>query len=155
KRTSEGRHMRVVHTYHGHVLEGYFSGWKTSLFIGAERRLASLTDRIVAISPRIREELVVDHRIGRADQYRFVPLGFDLSRLSAIDDAARARARTALGIDEGSTVITTAGRLTAIKDQHHFLKVAQGVAARHPATVFLVAGDGELRSELEAAAIVM
>src|SRR5215467_8687563 len=53
---------RVVHTYHGHVLEGYFSPAKTSLFVGIERLLARATDRIVAISPAIREELLREHR---------------------------------------------------------------------------------------------
>ena len=43
---------RVVHTYHGHVLEGYFSPAWTRFFIGIERQLARATDRIVAISPR-------------------------------------------------------------------------------------------------------
>ena len=82
-----------MHTYHGHVLEGYFSAAKTALFVGIERRLARSTDRIVAISPAIRDELLREHRIGRSEQYRVVPLGFDLSALTAIDDGARAAAR--------------------------------------------------------------
>ena len=44
---------RVVHTYHGHVLDGYFSAAATSVFVGIERLLARSTDRIVAISPQI------------------------------------------------------------------------------------------------------
>ena len=41
----------MIHTYHGHVLEGYFSAAMTSVFITLERLLARATDRIVAISP--------------------------------------------------------------------------------------------------------
>src|SRR5207237_6235075 len=89
---------RVIHTYHGHVLEGYFSATKTALFVGAERLLARATDRIVAISPAIRDELLQGHRIGRAAQYRVVPLGFDLAALSAIDDEGRAAARRSLDL---------------------------------------------------------
>jgi glycosyltransferase involved in cell wall biosynthesis len=122
------------------------------MFIGAERRLAAATDRIVAISPRIREELVHDYRIGRAEQYRVVPLGFDLKALAAIDDDARAAARAALHIPPGVPVVTTVGRLTAIKDQMLFLEVAQRVAGEHGSAVFLVTGDGELRASLERAA---
>src|SRR5688572_26795284 len=44
---------RVVHTYHGHVLEGYFSPFMTKVFIALERVLARVSDRIVAISPAI------------------------------------------------------------------------------------------------------
>jgi len=143
---------RVVHTYHGHVLEGYFGPAKTRMFIAAERSLAAGTDRIVAISPRIREELVHDYGIGRAEQYRVVPLGFDLKALAAIDDEARAAARGALDIPPGVPVVTTVGRLTAIKDQMLFLEVAQLVAGEHGSAVFLIAGDGELRASLESAA---
>jgi glycosyltransferase involved in cell wall biosynthesis len=143
---------RVVHPYHGHVLEGYFGPAKTRMFIAAERSLAAGTDRIVAISPRIREELVHDYGIGRAEQYRVVPLGFDLKALAAIDDEARAAARGALDIPPGVPVVTTVGRLTAIKDQMLFLEVAQLVAGEHGSAVFLIAGDGELRASLESAA---
>ncbi|PYR46272.1 MAG: glycosyltransferase family 1 protein [Acidobacteria bacterium] len=144
---------RLVHTYHGHVLEGYFGLAKTRLFIAAERRLAGVTDRIVAVSQRIRDELVQEYRIGRHEQYRVVPLGFDLDALAAIEDEARAVARAALDIPPGATVVTTVGRLTAIKEQRLFLEVAQRVARLHASTVFLIVGDGELREALEAAAV--
>ncbi len=143
---------RVVHTYHGHVLEGYFSPPATRVFIGLERQLARATDRIVAISPQIRRELLDQYRIGHPDLYRVIPLGFDLTALAAIDDRRRREARTALGIGESAHVITTVGRLTAIKQHALFLETAAIVAARDPTAVFLIAGDGELRSELEAAA---
>ena len=140
---------RVVHTYHGHVLEGYFSATKTGLFVGAERLLARSTDRIIAISPAIRDELLRQHHIGRPEQYRVVPLGFDLSALTAIDDQARAAARTSLGITPPARVVSTVGRLTAIKQHHLFLETARLVANQDPAALFLIAGDGELRAELE------
>ncbi len=140
---------RVVHTYHGHVLEGYFSRPKTALFVGIERRLARSTDRIVAISPAIRDELLHEYRIGRAEQYRIVPLGFDLSPLAALDDAARAAARRSLGIDAGAHVVSTVGRLTAIKQHQLFLEAARLIADEDRAALFLIAGDGELRGALE------
>ena len=140
---------RVVHTYHGHVLEGYFSPAKTALFVGIERLLARSTDRIIAISPAIRDELLRDHRIGRPEQYRVVPLGFDLSALASLDDRARAAARRSLRIDESAHVVSTVGRLTAIKQHHLFLETARLVARADASTVFLIAGDGELRPALE------
>ena len=144
-----GERARVVHTYHGHVLEGYFSAAKTALFVGIERLLARSTDRIVAISPAIRDELLREHHIGRADQYRIVPLGFDLSALSAVDERARATARESLGIPAGAHVVSTVGRLTAIKQHHLFLETARLVANQDPAAIFLIVGDGELRTDLE------
>jgi len=140
---------RIVHTYHGHVLEGYFPPVKTAVFVGIERMLARSTDRIVAISPAIRDELLRDHRIGRRDQYRVIPLGFDLSALTSIDDRARALARQNLGVDASAHVVSTVGRLTPIKQHHLFLEAARLVANRDASALFLVAGDGELRAELE------
>jgi glycosyltransferase involved in cell wall biosynthesis len=140
---------RVVHTYHGHVLEGYFSPAKTRVFLGVERGLARLTDRIVAVSPEIRTELLDEQRIGRPDQYRVIPLGFELGAFSSIDDRARLAAREQLGIAADRHVVTSVGRLTAIKDHGLFLETARLVAGGDPAALFLVAGDGELRNELE------
>jgi glycosyltransferase involved in cell wall biosynthesis len=146
---------KLVHTYHGHVLEGYFGAAKTRLFVDVERTLAAATDRIVAISPRIRDELIDEYRIGHSAQYRIVPLGFDLERLAAIDASARRMARMQLQIPEGTQVVTTVGRLTAIKDHRLFLEVARRVSGLWPSTIFLIVGDGELRGELEASAAAL
>jgi len=140
---------RVVHTYHGHVLEGYFGPTRTNLFISMERALARVTDRLVAISPTIHDELVGKHRIGRPDQYRVIPLGFDLQRLAAIGEDDRLAARAAVGVAADAHVVSTAGRLTGIKCHDLFLDTAALVAATDPHAVFLIAGDGELRSTLE------
>ena len=141
---------RVVHTYHGHVLEGYFSSLMTSVFIGLERMLARATDRIIAISPAIERDLRDTFHIGRADQYRIVPLGFDLSEFAAVDDHARAQARRALQLPSGADVVSTVGRITAIKQHRLFLEAIRDAANARPNLIALIAGDGELRGEIEA-----
>lgn len=143
---------RIVHTYHGHVLEGYFSPLKTSLFISLERLMARTTDAIIAIAPAIRAELLNEYRIGQADQYRTIPLGFDLAPFAAVDHPARVRARRELGIPDGTPVVTTVGRLTAIKQHAKLLNIARLVNERLARTLFLIVGDGELRGDLEAQA---
>jgi glycosyltransferase involved in cell wall biosynthesis len=143
---------RIVHTYHGHVLEGYFGRAKTSLFIQTERALAAVTDRIVAISPRIRDELITDYRIGSAAQYAVVPLGFDLASFAAVDAASRVAARRALAVPTDAPTLVTVGRLTAIKQHELLLRTVREVARARPNVVLLVAGDGERRVELAALA---
>jgi glycosyltransferase involved in cell wall biosynthesis len=140
---------RVIHTYHGHVLEGYFSPLVTQLFVTLERMLALLSDVIVAISPAIERELRDGFRIGRAGQYRVVPLGFDLGEFAAIDDDARVAARTRLEVATNAEVVTTLGRLTAIKQHRLFLDAVAAASRTRPRLLALVAGDGELRDELE------
>ena len=143
---------RIVHTYHGHVLEGYFGGLKTRLFIALERLVARGTDALVAIAPPVRHELLDVYGIGRATQYHLVPLGFDLQPFAAVDREARVQARRELNIAGNAEVITTVGRLTAIKDQSRLLSIAREIADRRPQLLLLIVGDGELRADLEAEA---
>lgn len=143
------KRARIIHTYHGHVLEGYFSIWKTRLFIGLERALARGTDVLIAISPRIRDELVERFRIGSTSQFQIVPLGLDLASLAAIDSKDRVAARHTLGLGPDARIVTTVGRLTAIKNHRLLLEAARMVAARVSQVLFVIAGDGELRADLE------
>ncbi len=146
------RPAKLVHTYHGHVLEGYFSVPKTAVFLTAERLLARRTDALVAVSRRIRDELLDTYRIGQADRFQVVPLGFDLSSLASIDDAARRQAREELELPPHAKIITWVGRLTAIKQPEIYLQAAELIAQRFPQAIFLVVGDGELRSQAESTA---
>lgn len=143
---------RVVHTYHGHVLDGYFRPLVSRTFIALERLLARVSDELVAISPTIRQELVATYRIGRDRQYRVIPLGFDLAPFAAIDGAARQRAREALAIPADRIVVTTVGRLTPIKQPQTFLEMIATLEKRHPQIIAVIAGDGELREQLVAVA---
>lgn len=146
---------KVVHTYHGHVLDGYFSKLMTTVFINIERALARITDRIIAISPAIRDELLGTYRIGRPAQYRVVPLGFDLAPFAQVDAAARAAARHELQLPADAPVVATVGRLTAIKQHRLFLDTFKRVLAVHPGAMAIIAGDGELRDELSAYAATL
>jgi glycosyltransferase involved in cell wall biosynthesis len=143
---------RIVHTYHGHVLEGYFSAAMTAAVIQAERGLARGSDALVAISPRIREELAGRYRIAPAEKFRVIPLGFDLAPFAAITDETRADARRRLNVPPKALVVSTVGRLTAIKHHELLLEAAREIAAAQPRAIFLIAGDGELRPSLEARA---
>ena len=140
---------RVIHTYHGHVLDGYFRPWQSAAFIRLECLLARCTDVLIAISPRVLDELVEQFRIAPRSTFQLVPLGFDLAALGAVDDESRAVARAALGMPPDALVITTVGRLTAIKNHELFLEVAAIVARQTPQARFLIVGDGERRAELE------
>jgi glycosyltransferase involved in cell wall biosynthesis len=148
--TSATERARTVHTYHGHVLEGYFR--YAGAFIAVERVLARITDRIVAISPAIATDLQQRYGIGRPTQYAVIPLGFDLQPFAAINPPARAAARMRLSLPPTAAVVSIVGRLTAVKQHELFLRVARAVHDRRPDAVFLVVGDGERRAELESLA---
>jgi len=132
----------LVHTFHGHLLHGYFSPRITTAVVGAERLLARRTDRLVAVGERVRDELVAAG-IGRLDRWEVVPPGIELR---AIPD--RGEARAGLGVPPEAAVVAYVARLTAVKRPDRFVEVAALVAAGHPGVVFLVAGDGELAGDL-------
>jgi glycosyltransferase involved in cell wall biosynthesis len=140
----------VVHTFHGHVLEGYFSGARSRAFLAAERWLARKSDALIAVSTAIRDQLL-DLGIGQPDQWRVIPIGLDLGDLltTKVDAAV---ARTMLGLPVAGPVVGIVGRLTAIKDHDTFLDAAARLARERPDLTFVVAGDGELRPRLEARA---
>jgi glycosyltransferase involved in cell wall biosynthesis len=141
---------RIVHTYHGHVLEGYFGRRKASAFLSIERTLARITDRLIAISPAIRGELVSRYHIGRDAQYAVVPLGFELANFARIDSRSRHVARAAMGIAQGQPTIATVGRLTAIKQHELLLQATRHLVDHRRDLLLLIVGDGERRAELEA-----
>ncbi len=143
-----------VHTFHGHVFSGYFSSWKTRMFIAIERFLARRTHRIIAISARQKHDLCHVYRIAAEEKVTVVPLGLDLqpfARLNSEEDAHRAL----FGLEPHHLVITIAGRLVPIKNHRMFLHVAQKVAAALAQARFLIVGEGELRGELEACAAAL
>ena len=141
--------VRIVHTYHGHVFDGYFGKRSTAVFLGLERWLARWTDRIIAISPRIADEISKSYAIGRSDQVCSIRLGFDLAPFVRIDDNMRHASRERLVIPDGTLVVTTVGRLTEIKKHDLFLEMAQRVCSSRQDVLFFIVGDGELRDELE------
>ena len=133
---------RVVHTFHGHLLHGYFSPPMTRAVIELERLLARGTDALVAVGPQVRDDLL-EARIGRPNQYSVIPPGLSLA--PTLD---RAAARAVLGVGDGP-VVAFVGRLTAIKRPDRFADVAEAVRDRGLDVTFLVAGAGDLAGELE------
>lgn len=145
---ARGTIVPKVHTYHGHVLEGYFRF--AAAFVAIERALARATDRLIGVSPHVAAELARDYRIGRPDQWQVVPLGFDLSPFLTITDEQRANARRDL--QAGARTVTIVGRLTAIKQHDLFLRAAAEIRRTGRSVIFQVVGDGERRAELQALA---
>jgi glycosyltransferase involved in cell wall biosynthesis len=140
----------VVHTYHGHVLHGYFGPARTRLFSAIERRLARHTTRLLAVSERVRHELLA-LGIGRPDRFDVLPLGLNLDGFLDAE-AWRGEFRRELGFTEGEILVGIVARLVLIKAHEIFLYAAAAIARRLPPSRFVVVGDGERRAHLEALA---
>lgn len=131
-----------VHTYHGHLLHGYFSPRVTGMVVHVERRLARHTDRLVAVGVRVRDDLIAAG-IGRPEQYAVVPPGTALPT-----PPPRADARRRLGLPPDIPVVAYVGRVTRIKRPDRFVAVAREVRRAVPAARFVVCGEGDLAGAL-------
>lgn len=134
------RTCALVHTFHGHVLEGYFGKVTTTFFLWIERILAKFTDRIVVVSQRIKEDLL-KLGIGEPEKIMVVPLGLELEKFLHILPPDNADSTLKIGI---------IGRLAPIKNHRMFLEAARKIKdGRKIKIKFFIIGDGELRKKLE------
>ncbi len=106
------------------------------------------TNRLLAVSESVQRELE-RYGVGRPGQITVLPLGLDLGRFLR-SEARRGEFRRELGLDDGRPLIGIVARLVPIKRHEDFIAASALVLARHPEARFLVIGDGERRTELEA-----
>jgi len=137
----------IVHTFHGHVLEGYFSPSRTRLFLQIERALARITHRIITVSPRVRHDLLAKG-IGRPEQMEVVPVGLDLARFQD-GSVSPPRLREKLAIPPDAPLLGIVGRLVPIKDHPALFQALALLQTHGPAPHLIVAGDGERREALK------
>jgi glycosyltransferase involved in cell wall biosynthesis len=133
----------LVHTYHGTVFKGYFSGARSAVFLNVERGLARMTTRLIAITPGQRREII---GLGLGDEQKVVeiPLGLDLAAFTVPLERGAARARFGLPLD--AAVVAIVARLVSVKNIPLFLSAMARL--RRPA-IALVVGDGSERAALE------
>lgn len=141
----------LVHTYHGHVLSGYFSPRRERVFRAIERVLARPSSVLIAVSDEVRDDLV---RFGVARRERFVVVtyGFDLPAWGPADEQARARIRTQLGLGDDTFAIGWAGRMTPIKRPLDLIRTLRSVLDAGIDAVLVLVGDGADRADAEALA---
>lgn len=140
------RRPLLVHTFHGHVLDGYFRRRGEQAALAVERRLARHCDAVVAVSVQIRDRLL-ELGVGRPEQFRVIPLGLDLSRHLS-DTCRRGGLRAHIGVPNDIPLVGAVARLVPIKDHATLFAAIRSLPGVHLA----VLGDGELRASLEALA---
>jgi glycosyltransferase involved in cell wall biosynthesis len=138
----------IVHTFHGHVLRGYFGRFRTGVFRLLERWLARITDALVAVSPEVRDELV-GFGVAPASKFRVIRLGIELDERLARDGAARAETRRVMGIADDRFVVGWIGRMTAVKRTDVVLRSFRRLRDDGVNAVLCMVGDGPDRRAVE------
>ncbi len=140
----------LVHTFHGHVFRGYFGRVGTAVTIAVERLLGRLTDRLVTLSPILRDEIAEALTLPRRHAPTIVQLGLDLDHLLQAE-SRRGELRGELGLPDATPIVGAVGRLVPIKAFDRLIEAFAAIPAPGggPAPVLVIAGDGSERARLE------
>ena len=137
----------LVHTYHGHVLTGYFGPVRNAVYRTIERVLGRATDCLVGVGQATVDELVA-LRVAPRSRFRVVRLGLELDRFLSVTDADRAPVRAELGLRDDEVLATFVGRLVPIKRVDVLLDAVASARARGVPVHLAIVGDGPLRDQL-------
>jgi len=138
----------VVHTFHGHVLRGYFSPLTTLGFRTLERWLARVTTRLIAVSPEVRDDLV-RLGVGPKEKFAVIRLGIELGERVGGDEETRRETRRQLGVGPDAFVVGWVGRMTAVKRTDDVVRSFRELLDRDVDAYLCLVGDGPDRPRLE------
>jgi glycosyltransferase involved in cell wall biosynthesis len=137
---------RIVHTFHGFPFHEFQSAARRQAYVSIERRLGRITDVALCVgagvaAEAIRRELIAPQRV------RTIGVAVDgpgriRASMSAGTPEARLRARVALGLPAGATVVGVVGRLTYQKAPEDFLTAMRALG--RPGVIGVWVGGGEL-----------
>ena len=142
-----------VHTFHGHLLHGYFGSGKTILVIFVEKLLAHFTVRLIAIGNSVKRDLL-EVGVGSASKFEVIFPG-----LQSFQIHPKMKARQLLGLEPDKKYFVFVGRLTQIKRPDRLLDLARFLKVNYSDSHILIAGAGELlvtiKSESDAEGLPM
>jgi glycosyltransferase involved in cell wall biosynthesis len=138
----------IIHTFHGHIFDGYFGRFKSHLFLWLERLAARMSDTIIALTEGLRSEMAEKYHLTRRRRITVLPLGLDLEAF-ANTRRKTGEFRAQWNIPAHAPLIGIVGRLTPIKNHALFLQAAVKVCEGQPDARFVIIGDGELRADIE------
>ena len=127
-----------VHTFHGHLLNGYFGSFKRSLVVIAEKTLAVFTHHLLAVGDKVRQDLL-EAGIGSSKKFGLMPPGLEIGQLPD-----NIQSKESFGLDVSVLQCAFIGRVTQIKRPDRFLDVVREVMGRGVEIEFFIVGDGEL-----------
>lgn len=130
-----------VHTFHGHLLDGYFGSFKRTLVILAEKILAFYTDQLLAVGEKVRQDLL-DVGIGEKSKFEVMPPGLEIANLPPKNESLES-----INLSTNRLQCAFIGRITKIKRPDRFLDVVSEIMKRGIDLEFFIAGDGELLDE--------
>ena len=135
----------IIHSEHGYEI-GMENGlpFRQRLFRAIAYRAASV---VMTVSEELREFHATQAWVSAA-KIRVIPNGVDTQKFKP-NPAARSAIRRELGIAQDATVITTVGRVIALKNQEAVIRAMRELPGDGSKLVALIIGDGPERARLE------
>lgn len=136
-----GYKPKIMHTFHGHLLHGYFGKIKTSLVIVIEKVLGLITNKFLVVGKQVAKELVAAG-IGPESKFENMPPGLSLKVLPQKYEVYKK-----YNLNPDYFYCVYLGRVTEIKKPHRFLDIAKKMKDLNPKIHFLLVGSGDLSDE--------
>ena len=138
---SVNRKLPVVHTFHGHLIYGYFAIYKSLIFSFIEKFMSKFTDSAIAVTSETKKS-ITNLGIGKKLHWRVIPIG-----IPTTNDPVQQLS------DNASLKILWVGRFTNIKDPFYAIDVIENILKEGISNIELkMVGDGELFEEVKNAA---
>jgi len=136
---------KVVHTYHGHILYGYFSPNTTKLIVLIERALAKISTVLVSITNQVKEDLL-SAGVGKKSTWRVIPIGIKQSPDITLGSVKETRPGISINL-------IWVGRFTPIKNPFMAIRSFEIAFRQFPELRLTMVGGGELLEQCRSYAI--
>ncbi len=130
----------IVHTYHGHLLNNYWSGLKLLILKTIEKNLSFITDISIGVSDQVSIDLI-NAGIVKKEKMKTIELGFDFDYLEA-EINSESTLRKKLNIPEDHFVFGSACRLVPIKNMEFLILSSIEILIKNPKMHLVIIGEG-------------
>ena len=138
---SVDKNLPVVHTFHGHLIYGYFARYKSIIFTIIEKFMSNFTNSAVAVTGETKSSLTT-LGIGKKLDWQVIPIGISLRDIQIKQITAGEKVK-----------LLWVGRFTDIKDPFYAVEVLKLLTAQSPNKFELtMVGEGELFEQVKTGA---
>lgn len=140
----------IIHTFHGNLFHSYYNSLVSKSICVFERKLASITDFIVALGEEQATELSEKYRIAPQHKIVKIPLGVDVHGCQNEATSKRQLSRTKYRLRDDEVAVAIIGRMVPVKNHRFFVKVIAELLPRmSDQAKFFFIGDGGLKKQLQ------
>jgi glycosyltransferase involved in cell wall biosynthesis len=139
---SVDRDLPVAHTFHGHLIYGYFAKYKSLIFTIIEKFMSIFTDMFIAVTSETKSSLQ-KLGIGKKGAWQVIPIGIPIAPIT-----------TSKSDPTQPLKLLWVGRFTDIKDPFYAIETIRTLEVTKPAGFTLtMVGEGEVFEEAKKRAV--